>query len=323
MDDKPLVVQSDRTLLLDVHSPSAEDCRGDLIGFAELIKSPEHMHTYQITSLSLWNAAAAGISTEEVIKVLKKWSRYEIPNSVLYFISEMEKRYGALVLDEYDDKYYILSVSNENFARQIESNSSTSTLLRPNDSKSFLVPKLLRGELKLKLIKLGFPIEDKIPMRKGGSLQVELKDNFTLRPYQIGATNSTLTKDGGYGCIVLPCGSGKTIVGLIAIAKLKTRTLILAPNVAAVHQWIRELVDKTTLTVDQIGEFTGEKKEIKAVTVCTYQSLMWRENTEAEYLNLRRFASENWGLVIYDEVHMLPAPVFRISAELQSVSRIG
>lgn len=323
---KPLIVQSDRTMLLDVHSPAAEECRADIIAFSELVKSPEHIHTYAISSLSLWNAAAAGVDAAQIVASLEKWSRFQIPTLVLHFIRETESRYGALKIEEWDDEKYILTCSDPLYARAIEKDKSLSSLLIPDTDTTFLFPKLTRGEIKVKLIKLGFPVEDLIPMKKGEALEVSLKDNFTQRPYQqqaVGAFIGNYKPGSGYGCIVLPCGSGKTIVGIIALAALKTATLILAPNVASVHQWIRELLDKTTLTEAEVGEYSGEKKEVKKVTVCTYQSLTWRRDTDSDFKHFETLSGRDWGFVIYDEVHMLPAPVFRVSAELQSIYRLG
>ncbi len=330
--DGPLVVQSDRTLLLDIHSPFAEECRSDLIRFSELVKSPEHVHTYAITNLSLWNAASCEVSSEEVLDILEKWSRFEIPQSVIFFIKDAAKRYGALTLTEYDEKHYLLTCKKELYAKQLEMDKSIAPLLLPYSPTSFLLPKLVRGEIKVKLIKIGFPVEDLIPMKKGEAFPLNLRSRtlagkeFTIRGYQKTAIDAFLGKGEngtGFGCIVLPCGSGKTIVGIAALARLQTKTLILAPNVASVHQWINEILDKTDIKADDIGEFSGEKKEIRKITVCTYQSLTYRKDVESEFMHYEKLKGEKWGFVIYDEVHMLPAPVFRISAELQSIYRLG
>jgi len=226
MSERPLVVQSDRTLLLDVHSPLCEECRASLIKFAELIKSPEHVHTYALTSLSLWNAASSGVTTEEVISALERWSRFDIPQSVIFFIQDASKRYGALTLEEYDENHYILTCRRDLYARQLESDKAIAQLLLPYSPSAFLVPKLIRGELKVKLIKLGFPVEDLIPLQKGDGLPLSLRETtlegktFHLRDYQKTAIDALLGKGeggSGYGTIVLPCGSGKTIVGLLAL----------------------------------------------------------------------------------------------------------
>ena len=328
MIDKPLMVQSDKTMLLDVHSPSFEECRNDIIAFADLVKSPEHIHTYTLSPLTLWNAVSSGLDSNEIISRLKKWSRYEIDERVIFFIEDTASRYGEFILTEEDQDNLRLSVKRERFFLTLLSEPTLKKYLKKGEGNYFLISKLDRGTVKAKMVKMGFPVDDRIPLKKGSRLDVELKDNVEIRDYQKESVDAFLSS-GGYGTIVLPCGSGKTIVGIETAVTLKTNTLILCPNVSSVHQWIRELLDKTTLTPDQIGEYSGETKTIKPVTVCTYQVLTYRtksldkEETEPVYPHFSIFSENNWGLVIYDEVHMLPAPVFRITAELQSIYRLG
>ena len=328
MIDKPLMVQSDKTMLLDVHSPSFQDCRNDIIAFSDLVKSPEHIHTYTLSPLTLWNAVSSGLDSNEIIRRLKKWSRYEIDERVLFFIEDTAIRYGEFILTEEDQDTLRLSVKRERFFLTLLSDVTLKKYLKKGDGNYFLLSKLDRGTVKAKMVKMGFPVDDRIPLKKGGELSFDLKDTVEVRDYQKDSVDAFLSS-GGYGTIVLPCGSGKTIVGIETAVRLKTNTLILCPNVSSVHQWIRELLDKTTLTEDQIGEYSGEKKTIKPVTVCTYQVLTYRtKNEKAEeldpvYPHFSLFSDNNWGLVIYDEVHMLPAPVFRITAELQSIYRLG
>ena len=328
MIDKPLMVQSDKTMLLDVHSPSFEECRNDIIAFADLVKSPEHIHTYTLSPLTLWNAVSSGLDSNEIISRLKKWSRYEIDERVIFFIEDTASRYGEFILTEEDQDNLRLSVKRERFFLTLFSEPTLKKYLRKGDGNYFLISKLDRGTVKAKMVKMGFPVDDRIPLKKGSKLEFDLKDNVEIRDYQKESVDAFLSS-GGYGTIVLPCGSGKTIVGIETAVTLKTNTLILCPNVSSVHQWIRELLDKTTLTPNQIGEYSGETKTIKPVTVCTYQVLTYRtknfdkEETEPIYPHFSIFSENNWGLVIYDEVHMLPAPVFRITAELQSIYRLG
>lgn len=328
MIDKPLMVQSDKTMLLDVHSPSFEECRNDIIAFADLVKSPEHIHTYTLSPLTLWNAVSSGLDSNEIISRLKKWSRYEIDERVIFFIEDTASRYGEFILTEEDQDNLRLSVKRERFFLTLLSEPTLKKYLKKGEGNYFLISKLDRGTVKAKMVKMGFPVDDRIPLKKGSRLEFELKDNVEIRDYQKESVDAYLSS-GGYGTIVLPCGSGKTIVGIETAVTLKTNTLILCPNVSSVHQWIRELLDKTTLAPDQIGEYSGETKTIKPVTVCTYQVLTYRtksldkEETEPVYPHFSIFSENNWGLVIYDEVHMLPAPVFRITAELQSIYRLG
>ncbi len=325
-EDRPLTVQSDRTMLLDVHSPSADACRADIIAFSDLVKSPEHVHTYQISQLSLWNAISSGLSAEEILSRLRRWSRFDIDQRIEFFITDQAARYGDFILTELDDEYLLLTVRRPVFALQLKAESSLSSLIEAEDSTSFRVKRMNRGVLKARMIKLGFPVDDRIPLKKGMPLSVTLRPSFTPRDYQEDAVSALLGDGGsgsGYGTIVLPCGSGKTVAGILAMARLNTRTLILCPNVTAVHQWIRELLDKTYLTEDEIGEYSGEKKDMKPVTVCTYQIVTWRPDTDSNYPRFSLFRDGGWGFIIYDEVHMLPAPVFRITAELQAIHRLG
>ena len=313
-------------MLLDVHSPSADKCRADIIAFSDLVKSPEHVHTYQISQLSLWNAISSGLTSGEILLRLRRWSRFEIDQRIEFFITDQAERYGDFILTELDDEYLLLTVRRPVFAMQLKAEPSLTPLLEAEDKSSFKVKRMNRGVLKARMIKLGFPVDDRIPLKNGEPLTIRLRPTFSPRNYQNDAVNALLGdgKNGtGYGTIVLPCGSGKTVAGILAMAALNTRTLILCPNVTAVHQWIRELLDKTYLTENEIGEYSGEKKDMKPVTVCTYQIVTWRPDTDSDYPRFSLFRDGGWGFIIYDEVHMLPAPVFRITAELQAIHRLG
>ncbi len=326
MKDRPLTIQSDRTMLLDVHSPDAAECRSDIIAFADLVKSPEHVHTYALSQLSLWNAVSSGISGEEIIRRLEKWSKYGIDERVLFFIDDQCSRYGDFIMTDYDDARILLTVRRPVFALQLKAEKSLEKYLEPTDDGSFLIDRLNRGTVKALMIKLGFPVDDRIPLSGGKDLTIRLRPTFSPRPYQVDALDAFLGdgKPGsGFGTVVLPCGAGKTILGIMAAAKLGKRTLILCPNVTAVHQWIREILSRTYLTEEEVGEYSGEKKEIKPVTVCTYQIVTWRPDKEGPYPRFSLFKEGGWGFIIYDEVHMLPAPVFRVTAELQAIHRLG
>lgn len=326
--DLPLIVQSDRTMLLDVHSPDANSCRDEIIAFSELVKAPEHIHTYAISAISLWNAKSAGLSTDDILKRLGHWSKFAVPQTVENYIQDVSSRFGKLILKPCQDgDYYELKVTDPFIAKSIQANQKVSKLLIPTlDCKpnSFRIHRYNRGEAKLALIKLGYPVDDRIPLVK--SEHVPITMSCKLRDYQKNAVSSLLGDLGpgtGYGTIVMPCGSGKTVVGIKIMETLQTRTLVLCPNVVAVHQWISEIKSKTNLTDDMIGEYSGEKKEIKPITVCTYQVLTYRASKDGDFEHMKIIEAGNWGLVIYDEVHMLPAPVFKITAELQSVYRAG
>ena len=362
MQDKPLIVQSDKTLLLDVHSPVAEECRNALIPFAELEKSPEHLHTYRLTPLSLWNAASCGFSTEDAIEVLKKFSRYEVPQVVCAWIEQVGLRFGKLIIVpdftekteaenelEKEGEFLFLVTENANIYAEIKATRALEKYLIPypidteeyykfkNTNSNlpvygFKLSLMDRGTIKQELLKLGWPVKDEVPLREGEPLNINLRKEtsngkpLTIRGYQEEAAKALVGDKGpgtGFGTIVLPCGAGKTVVGMTIMSMLKTSTLIVTTNISAVHQWIEELLDKTDLTKDDIAEYTGENKEIKPVTVATYQVLTWRPNKEGDYPHFKLFKKRDWGLIIYDEVHMLPAPVFRVTAEIQAIRRVG
>lgn len=350
--DNPLIVQSDRTLLLDVHAPRADECRNALIPFAELERSPEHLHTYRITALSLWNAASAGFSSEQAVQVLEDFARYPVPEAVAVWIQETALRFGKIRMvpapDADGEPYVYIVCANAFVYKEIASNAMLSKHLVAYEYKEpennvvsvseeekrwcFLLRLVERGTVKQQLLSVGWPVKDDVPLQDGQPLELSLKDiassgnKFEIRDYQKSAALALVGDKGpgtGFGTIVLPCGAGKTIVGMLIMSLLKTNTLIVTTNISAVHQWIDELLDKTSLTRDQIAEYTGETKTILPVTVATYQILTWRPDKEGPYPHFSLFRQNNWGLVIYDEVHMLPAPVFRVVAELQAVRRVG
>jgi DNA excision repair protein ERCC-3 len=333
MKDTPLIVQSDRSLLLDVHHRDSEACRSDLIRFCELVKSPEHMHTYTITALSLYTASALGIGVDYILERLEFWSRFPIAESVRFYVEDMATRWGKVVLTEGDDpSYYILSVDSPRIKAELAGRPAVAKLLQNRDERSFVINAYHRGEVKLQLIKVGWPVDDRIPLKGGEPMDIALRNEtstglpLSVRPYQEQAANALLGDMGpgtGFGVIVMPCGSGKTIVGMRIMERLATRTLIVTTNVAAVRQWRDELLDKTDLTEEMIGEYTGDRKEVRPITICTYQVLTWRKEKDGPFLHLDLLTNGQWGLVIYDEVHMLPAPIFKVTAELQAIHRLG
>ena len=364
--ENPLIVQSDKTLLLDVHAPLAEECRNDLIPFAELEKSPEHLHTYRLTPLSLWNASSAGFGPEDAVAVLEKYARYDVPQSVVMWIKEIASRFGKIRLipgpvnlvpvkensDKLiEEKYLYLVAQSLPIYKELGAlkevkkiiwacnyvepeNSTNNKIELSDDEKQFCFCLRLtdRGTIKQLLLSAGWPVKDEVILTDGEPLDVSLREttlsgkSLEIREYQKKSAAALIGDKGpgtGFGTIVLPCGAGKTIVGMTIMDLLKTSTLIITTNISAVHQWIGELLDKTNLTADQIAEYSGESKEIKQVTVATYQVLTWRPTKEGPYPHFSIFHQRPWGLIIYDEVHMLPAPVFRVVAELQAVRRVG
>lgn len=332
--ENPLIVQSDRTLLLEVAHPAFEQVRDELSRFAELVKSPEHIHTFRISPLSLWNASASGVTSAEMIATLERWSKYPIPQNLLQEIQDHGSRYGRLRLVRQGDRL-ALEMEDRGLFWELEHQKSLADLLEapyPDQRGIYLRPGS-RGEIKLRLIRLGHPVQDLAGFKDGDPLPFALRDTqagsnrpFALRPYQKAAADVFHAgggPDGGAGVLVLPCGAGKTVIGIACMARLQTHTLVLTTNGTAVKQWKQELLDKTTLTEAQIGLYTGDVKEIRPVTIATYQILTYRKAKEAPFEHFKLFEAANWGLVIYDEVHMLPAPIFRAVAELQAKRRLG
>ncbi len=329
----PLIVQSDKTVLLDVHDEGYEAGRDGIAPFAELVKSPEHLHTYRISPLSLWNAAAVGLTADYVIETLRGLSRYPVPGNIEYDIRETIDRFGTVRLrPEEEDGLLFLEVDEPDVRRELANQKDLAKLFRGEWDRGFRIALEDRGTLKQRMMEHGYPVKDEAPLVTGDPLAIPLKDTlpngapFTIRDYQAQATASFLG-DGrpgsGYGSVVLPCGAGKTIVGLAVMSALATNTLILTSNVSATHQWIRELLEKTDLTEADIGEYSGDVKEVRPVTIATYQILVWRRDTDGPFPHFDLFRKRNWGLIVYDEVHLLPAPVFRITAEIQARRRLG
>lgn len=321
MSDGPLIVQSDRTVLLEVAHPSAEDARHDLAVFAELERAPEHIHTYRITRLGLWNARAAGHTAADMLGTLERYSKFPIPQTVSVDMAETVARYGRLVIERDDDGVLLLRSTDLPVLTEVAGAKRIAPLLlERRDEATFVVEAWARGQLKQELVKLGWPAEDLAGYTPGTPHPIDLvEDGWKLRDYQNKAVDSFF--DGGSGVVVLPCGAGKTLVGAGAMATAKTTTLILVTNTVSARQWRDELLKRTTLTAAEIGEYSGQVKEVKPVTIATYQILTAKR--KGEYAHLALLDAMDWGLVVYDEVHLLPAPVFKLTAELQARRRLG
>ena len=321
MTDGPLIVQSDKTLLLDIDHPLSTECRRAIAPFAELERSPEHIHTYRLTPLGLWNARAAGHDAEQVIDTLIKYSRYAVPHSILIDVAETMSRYGRLRLEADPIHGLILVTTDSAVLEEVIRAKKIQPLLGARiDKETIAVLPSQRGQIKQSLLRLGWPAEDFAGYVDGQAHEIELKqDDWKIRPYQELAAEGFW--HGGSGVVVLPCGAGKTIVGAAAMAHAKATTLILVTNTIAARQWREELLKRTTLNEDEIGEYSGAKKEIRPVTIATYQVMTKKKN--GVYAHLDLFDSYDWGLIIYDEVHLLPAPIFRFTADIQSRRRLG
>nr|WP_205857251.1 DNA repair helicase XPB [Phytoactinopolyspora endophytica] len=321
MNDGPLIVQSDKTLLLEVDHDQAEACRRAIAPFAELERAPEHVHTYRLTPLGLWNARAAGHDAEQVVDTLMTYSRYPVPHAMLVDVAETMARYGRLRLETHPVHGLVLHSSDRPVLEEVLRSKRVKPLVGNRvDEDTVLVHASERGNLKQALVKLGWPAEDLAGYVDGEAHAIDLdEDGWTLRPYQREAAEGFW--HGGSGVVVLPCGAGKTLVGAAAMARAQSTTLILVTNTVAARQWRDELIKRTSLTEDEIGEYSGSKKEIRPVTIATYQVMTTRR--KGAYSHLEVFEARDWGLVVYDEVHLLPAPIFRMTANLQARRRLG
>ena len=346
-----IIVQSNLEIMVEVDNPNYTTARDAIAPFTELVKSPEHLHTYKISHLSLWNAAATGLRAPEVLERLDSQSRYPVPPTVVTEIEDYMARYGLLRLKKEDDRLLMESDDKIMFLEICKLRDVEPFIIEHIDDTHVVVDPERRGHLKMVLTNAGFPVEDLAGYTVGDPLPIKLREitvsgkPFTLRDYQKDAAQvfyASGSEKGGSGVIVLPCGSGKTVIGLATMALIQTKTLILTPNISSSRQWIREICDKTTLTLDQVKEYSGEVKEIGPVTVATYQILTQRkrvkkgdedkevkepelteEEVKKELANFPLFSEQKWGLMIYDEVHLLPAPVFRLSTEMQATRRLG
>ncbi len=321
MNDGPLIVQSDKTLLLEIDHERAADCRKAIAPFAELERSPEHVHTYRLTPLGLWNARAAGHDAEQVVDALLSYSRYAVPHALLVDVAETMARYGRLRLEKHPMHGLVLSSNDRPVLEEVLRAKKIAGMLGERlDDDSVAVHPSERGNLKQALLKLGWPAEDFAGYVDGEAHAIALdEDGWELRTYQREAAESFW--HGGSGVVVLPCGAGKTIVGAAAMAQAQATTLILVTNTVSARQWKDELIKRTSLTADEIGEYSGSVKEVRPVTIATYQVLTTRR--KGVYTHLELLDARDWGLIVYDEVHLLPAPIFRMTANLQARRRIG
>lgn len=328
----PLIVQSDRTIMAEVKNDLYEEARDAISRFSEIIKSPEYIHTYRITPLSLWNAAASGMKAQDMILALEKFGKYDLPDNIKKDILDYVGRYGKVKLLK-EENELVLKAQDQLLITEIEHSKKIQPYIKVRiDNNTLAINPDMRGHIKHALLKVGYPVEDLAGYIEGAFLDIELRDTttkgspFGLRKYQKEAVDIFYaggSSSGGSGVIVFPCGAGKTIVGMGTMEKLKCQTLILTTNITAVRQWKDELLSKTFLTEDDIGEYTGEIKEIKPITISTYQILTHRKGKNVEFPHFKLFNSMQWGLIIYDEVHLLPAPVFRVTAEIQAMRRLG
>ncbi len=316
----PLIVQSDKTALLEIDHPDAANARHDLSIFAELERAPEHIHTYRISKLGLWNARAAGHDSEFVIDVLEKYSKYPIPPAVTKDISDLMSRYGKLHIERDEQNRLLLLSDDKAVLAEVGRQKKLKELITEPVVGGFVLAEWARGAVKQELLKIGWPAEDLAGYAEGEPMDLELDTgDWSLREYQKLAVDRF--KDLGSGVVVLPCGAGKTLVGAAAMAEIKTNTLILVTNSVSARQWKQELVNRTTLKEEQIAEYSGSSKDLAEVTIATYQILTTKRG--GQYKHLELLNARDWGLIVYDEVHLLPAPIFKMTAELQAKRRLG
>lgn len=332
----PVIVQSDLTVLLEVDNPLFPEARDALARFAELEKSPEHIHTYRISNISLWNAIASGLTPDELVALLDKYSKFPLPEGLLANIKDISSRYGKMVIAPAEGEWLRLYSTDDTVARYVSAHPKISQLLSHDvegyrQYVSWLVDKKYRGEIKRLLTQFGYPVKDLVGYEPGDAYHFHLKpeseSGFAVRKYQELAVENFYkggSVEGGCGVVVMPCGSGKTIIGICAMAKLQTATLVLSANITALRQWRQELLDKTDIPPEDIAEYSGQVKKIAPITLATYQILTYHpEKSSDDFPHFKLFHRRNWGLIIYDEVHLLPAPVFRITSDIQARRRLG
>lgn len=330
--NKPLIVQSDRTMLLEVENEYFKDCRNVVSRFAELEKSPEYLHTYRITPLSLWNAASSKMSADQIVEALENYSKYPVPKNVINEIREQISRYGKVKLVKDEDGNLFIASEERAFLNEIANHRTVQPYIEVREGTRIRVKANYRGHIKQALIRIGYPVEDLAGYDDGAEFAFNFRNSslegreFSMRDYQrrsVEVFHANGSREGGSGVIVLPCGAGKTIVGIGVMQIVGAQTLILVTNTLSIRQWKNEILDKTNIKEEDIGEYSGEKKEIKPITIATYNIITHRKKKGGEFTHFNIFSANNWGLIVYDEVHLLPAPVFRMTSELQAKRRLG
>lgn len=331
--DAPLIVQGDGTILLDVSARDFEEIRNFMLVFAELLKSPEYIHTYRITLVSLWNAASLNYTSQSIINFLKKYTSYEIPKNIIKQIETSIEKYGKVKIIKENEKYYLISDDRDIIDEVLHYKAIVKYIKHEADYNKIEIDPIYRGHIKLALINIGYPVQDLAGYKEGEEYRFNLRkklalsgEDFILRDYQKNSADAFYANgkpEGGAGVISLPCGTGKTIVGLDIMHRIQNTTLIIVTGVTACRQWREEILDKTDIPPEDIGEYNGLNKEIKPITIATYKILTYRKNKESPFIHFEIFFRKNWGLIIYDEVHLLPAPIIKLTSEIQSMRRLG
>ena len=328
LKDKPLIAQPNFNILLEVKSPYFKKAREEISGFLELVKSPTLFFTYKMTNISLWNGFSTGFTEKKILDALNTYAKFPLPPVVTQFVKDNAYNYGRIQLRPHDENYIKAYSKDSRLLKDISKNQTIAKyVVEFLDDNNFIFPKALQGLFKADMIHLNFPVDDRVGFQAGDPFPIneQHQEEFSFRDYQIESVDTFLGKDNrdGAGVIVLPCGSGKTIVGIDVMIRLKMKTVIITPNVTALKQWKKEILRLTDVREEDIGEYSGEQKLIKPITIATYQIIVYRKSKDAEFKHFQIFSKENWGLVIYDEIHMLPAPIFRTIAAIQAKRRLG
>ena len=315
------IVQSDKTVLIELAHPGAEDARHDISLFADLERAPEHIHTYRITRLAVWNAEAAGHTAEEMIGLLSAHSRFPLPDNVVADITDWVSRCGRVELVRPEGSDEITLRGDEAIMAEVTAHKKIAPHLTQRLSATEVtISPLARGIIKQELLKIGWPANDTAGFIEGVPWPMTLDtSDWVMRDYQQRAVDRFHAQ--GSGVVVLPCGAGKTVVGAGVMAEVGQYTLILVTTHQAARQWQRELVARTTLSADDVGFYQGAAGDIRPVTIATYSMITAKRGGEFRHLGV--VSETAWGLVVYDEVHLLPAPVFHLTSTLQATRRLG
>ncbi|MDG5788317.1 DEAD/DEAH box helicase family protein [Evansella sp. AB-P1] len=325
--EMPLLIQNNGVIFFRSTHPEAKIVQPFLSEFAQLKKTPSSLHMYELSPFSFWYAREQGISLNEIKEFLETFSGIRLPDRFSIQLEEWEGKNGKFQLINHKEFGPCLTSSQEGLMKELFQKDRKNYSIYKNGDREYTPISLAeRGLIKQQLMDKGYSVIDCLGYETGKSLSISLQRNVSLRPYQKEAVSSFIQQKGvneGNGFIILPCGSGKTVVGLGVLEQIKEETLILVPNDTSLQQWYEELLEKTTLNKSQVGRYTREKKEVKEVTITTYQMLTYQGNSDSKFPHFSLFHKRSWGLVIYDEVHLLPAPLFRLTSKLQGKRRLG
>lgn len=311
--ERCLLFRNDHSVLITVESPGFDAAREGLRRFAELRQAAGAYHVYQITDIALWSAAASGMTAGEMIDLLRRFGQHAPPPALVAHLQQVAGRYGYLRLTGAADALRLVSDDRVLLARLAN---DLKLALEPD---GIAVPPEQRGAIKARLAEIGYPVIDEAALSLSPQVDIELKSDIRLRPYQDDAVHRFVQGGLTGGVILLPCGSGKTVIGVAAAAELRARTLVITPSRTIGDQWQQHFRRLTSIDPDSVSIFRKGVAPTQ-VTIATYQALTVRNGGAS---GLAEMLDHPWGLIIYDEVHSLPADVFRLSASVQSIRRLG